>query len=99
LLAWVPVPSNTVKHSGNDRHAVSALYANANITSRIAAVLIPSGVSASIYTQTSDVETEADGILSYDRVMKVVPAMVLQANTAVKTAAARYFASISWSQN
>ena len=89
--------TGAVKHSGNDRHAVSALYAN--ITSRIAAVLIPSGVSASIYTQTSDVETEADGILSYDRVMKVVPAIVLQANTAVKTAAARYFASISWSQN
>ena len=37
------------------------------------------------------VETEADGLLSYDRVLKVVPATVLQANTALKDAAARHF--------
>ena len=60
----------------------------------IATELIPAGVSASIYTQTSDVETEADGILSYDRVLKVEAAAVRRANDALKAAASRWFARL-----
>ena len=46
-----------VKDAGNNAEAMSRVYAN--ITSRIATSLIPAGVSGNIYTQTSDVETEA----------------------------------------
>jgi hypothetical protein len=52
------------------------------------------GVSASIYTQTSDVETEADGLLSYDRVLKVELGEVRAANARLKLAAAEYFATL-----
>ncbi|HEX3798248.1 MAG TPA: glycoside hydrolase family 2 TIM barrel-domain containing protein [Verrucomicrobiae bacterium] len=39
------------------------------------------GLSAAVYTQTTDVETEADGLLTYDRaVAKVDPAQLLAAN-------------------
>ena len=48
-----------VKDAENDAAGMSRVYAN--ITARIATVLIPGDVSANIYTQTSDVETEADG--------------------------------------
>ena len=81
-----------VKDAGNDPKGMSLIYAN--ITSRIATELIPGGVSANIYTQTSDVETEADGLLSYDRMMKVEPAMVLKANTALKDMAESYFRTL-----
>ena len=32
--------------------------------------LIPRGLSASVYTQTSDCERECNGVLTYDRVLK-----------------------------
>jgi len=39
------------------------------------------GLSAAVYTQTADVETECDGLLSYDRaVTKIAPAVLLAAN-------------------
>jgi hypothetical protein len=39
------------------------------------------GLSAAVYTQTSDVETECNGLLTYDRsVAKIDPAFVLAAN-------------------
>jgi len=39
------------------------------------------GLSAAIYTQTSDVETECNGLLTYDRaVAKIDPAVLLAAN-------------------
>lgn len=79
-----------MKDAGNDAVGVSRIYAN--ITSRIATSLIPAGVSANIYTQTSDVETEADGLLSYDRVLKVDAKMVRAANEALLHAAERFFA-------
>ena len=81
-----------VKNAGNNAVAMSRVYAN--ITSRIAASLIPAGVSASIYTQTSDVETEADGLLSYDRVLKVEPSIIRAANEAIMQAAAQVFADL-----
>jgi hypothetical protein len=39
------------------------------------------GLSAAIYTQTSDVETECNGLQTYDRAMaKIAPAILLAAN-------------------
>ncbi|MBE0544605.1 MAG: glycoside hydrolase family 2 [Verrucomicrobia bacterium] len=38
------------------------------------------GLSAAVYTQTSDVETECNGLLTYDRVMKLSPAIIRAAN-------------------
>jgi hypothetical protein len=78
--------------AGNNAVAMSQVYAN--ITSPIVSSLIPAGVSANIYTQTSDVETEADGLLSYDRVLKVDPAIIRATNEAILRAAARFFASL-----
>lgn len=42
------------------------------------------GLSAAVYTQTTDVETECNGLLTYDRaVAKMDPAFLLQANPLV----------------
>ncbi len=42
---------------------------------------IPSGLSAAVYTQTTDVETECNGLLTYDRaVAKLDPAVLQAAN-------------------
>jgi hypothetical protein len=42
------------------------------------------GLSAAVYTQTSDVETECNGLLTYDRaVNKIDPAVLLAANRGV----------------
>ncbi len=81
-----------VKDAGNNAAALSQVYAN--ITSPIATSLIPAGVSANIYTQTSDVETEADGLLSYDRVLKVDPAIIRATNQGILRVAARFFATL-----
>jgi hypothetical protein len=40
------------------------------------------GLSAVVYTQTTDVETECNGLQTYDRVVKLDPAIVLAANHA-----------------
>jgi hypothetical protein len=43
--------------------------------------MIPSGLSAAVYTQTSDVEGEINGLLTYDRrVMKVDPPLMAELN-------------------
>ena len=81
-----------IKASGNDIGAVTRLYTN--ITGEIVRDLLPQGVSANFYTQTTDVETEADGILTYDRVMKVEPGAVFRANDQLKRAAKRFFATL-----
>src|SRR5208283_6088507 len=40
-----------------------------------------SGLSGAVYTQTTDVETECNGLQSYDRAMaKIAPAILLAAN-------------------
>ena len=45
------------------------------------AAMIPTGLSAAVYTQTSDVEGEVNGLLTYDRrVMKVEPAVMAEIN-------------------
>ena len=44
--------------------------------------------------QTTDVETEADGLLSYDRQLKVIPDIVRSANVALQHAAQAFFATL-----
>ena len=47
-------------------------------------LIIESGLSASVYTQTTDVEFEINGLLTYDRkVLKVDLATVYAANSAI----------------
>lgn len=44
--------------------------------------LIPKGVSAAVYTQLTDVETEINGIITYDReVVKIDPEIMKELNT------------------
>jgi hypothetical protein len=38
------------------------------------------GMSAAVYTQLTDVETELNGLMTYDRVLKVDPAAIARAN-------------------
>ena len=38
------------------------------------------GLNAAVYTEITDVETEINGLLTYDRVMKVDPAKIRLAN-------------------
>jgi hypothetical protein len=47
-------------------------------------VVVERGLSGAIYTQTTDVENEVNGLLTYDRqVMKVDPAIVAKCVRAV----------------
>jgi len=46
--------------------------------------LIPEGLSAAVYTQTTDVEIEVNGVMTYDReIIKLDPERVLAANRSV----------------
>jgi len=63
------------------------------------------GLSAAIYTQTTDVETECNGLLSYDRAVAKIPAQILaQANVVGRDqnpgrviVPDATFASVTWS--
>jgi hypothetical protein len=47
--------------------------------------LIPFGYSAAVYTQTTDVETEVNGLMTYDRkIIKLDPERVRKANLEVR---------------
>jgi hypothetical protein len=41
------------------------------------------GISASVYTEITDVETECNGLMTYDRVLKVIEPRVKAANDAL----------------
>lgn len=70
---------------------------SATLTSRYVQLLhktvqcqLQCGVSAAIYTQTSDVEDEVNGLMTYDRrVLKMDPAQVRAANEAAIAAASQ----------
>ncbi len=46
----------------------------------IIAELVPKGLAGAIYTQTTDVESEINGLLTYDRVYKVSPDRIQSVN-------------------
>eukprot|EP01113_Clastostelium_recurvatum_P016022 TRINITY_DN1906_c0_g1_i1.p1 TRINITY_DN1906_c0_g1~~TRINITY_DN1906_c0_g1_i1.p1 ORF type:complete len:629 (-),score=165.74 TRINITY_DN1906_c0_g1_i1:86-1972(-) len=50
-------------------------------SSEIAQLSANPGLDASVYTQITDVETECNGLLSYDRYYKADPALINRANT------------------
>ena len=57
------------------------MFRYGTLLERVHALRNVSGLSAAIYTQTTDVETECNGLLTYDRaVSKLDPAAVKQAN-------------------
>ena len=45
--------------------------------------LIDLGQSAGVYTQTTDCEIEVNGLMTYDRVLKVDPGVIRAANKKV----------------
>ena len=47
---------------------------------RLKALRDEKGLSAAVYTQITDVEIESNGLLTYDRVLKVDPAKIALAN-------------------
>ncbi|MFJ1763332.1 glycoside hydrolase family 2 protein [Amycolatopsis sp. NPDC088138] len=56
----------------------------AEVSARLERVIAERGLSGAVYTQTTDVENEVNGLLTYDReVMKVDPAIVAKCARAV----------------
>jgi len=49
----------------------------------IIAELVPKGLAGAIYTQTTDVESEINGLLTYDRVYKVSPDRIQSVNDSI----------------
>jgi hypothetical protein len=47
---------------------------------------IPKGLSAAVYTQTTDCETEVNGLLTYDRKDKIPPKVLFASNNALRFA-------------
>ena len=41
---------------------------------------VKNGISATVYTQLSDIEEETNGLLTYDRIPKVDPAWIRKIN-------------------
>jgi hypothetical protein len=76
---WMASDKNWGYKRYNTREELTAAYL------KLAAKLGPlveSGLSAAIYTQTTDVETEVNGLMTYDReVIKMDPEQIRQANT------------------
>jgi len=67
----LPCPDNAWKKQGNwgyvsfaDQAGLRARYQNLIVALRL---LIDKGLSAAVYTQTTDVEIEVNGLMSYDR--------------------------------
>jgi len=64
--------------------ALATVYAG--WTQSIAKLKNSPGLSGSVYTQLTDVETECNGLLTYDRIFKVSPDLIKAANLAVLNA-------------
>lgn len=61
--------------------------------------LIPEGLAGAVYTQTTDVEIEVNGLLTYDReVVKIAPERARSANLSVHRRAPRVLTVVSDSQ-
>ena len=63
---------------GHYQDAESLTAAYLNLLEQQVKPLIPKGLSAAIYTQTSDIETEINGFLSYDRKVEKMDAQILR---------------------
>jgi beta-galactosidase/beta-glucuronidase len=63
---------------GHYQDAESLTAAYLNLLEQQVKPLIPKGLSAAIYTQTSDIETEINGFLSYDRKVEKMDSQILR---------------------
>ena len=71
------------KHDIGDSADLAALYAEYN-TQIIDMMLVRfPALSAAVYTQITDVETECNGLLTYDRLYKTDPERIRVANEAL----------------
>lgn len=82
------IPGHTWKQDKNwgynglckDSEEVVALYRK---YAEILKPFVAMGCSAAVYTQTTDVEVEVNGLMTYDRIMKVDPAAIREINEGV----------------
>ncbi len=75
---WVTGKKNWGYRKYQTREELTAAYLN--LTTKLAP-LVQSRLSAAVYTQTTDVETEVNGLMTYDRaVIKMDPDQLYQAN-------------------
>lgn len=78
------VPGHTWKDKGRGYTNVSSpddlLYLYAEYAYKLKSLHDNKGLSAAVYTQLTDVETEINGLLTYDRIPKVDVAKIYQAN-------------------
>lgn len=72
---WNPAMNNWGYATYTDPEKFAEAYRNAVFQLRI---LIGQGLSAAIYTQTTDVEGEVNGMLTYDREIEKIPAEKLR---------------------
>ncbi len=67
----LPIPDHSWKNNGNWGYVTfadkDALFNRYNSLNRAMRPLIEKGLSAAVYTQTTDVEIEVNGFMSYDR--------------------------------
>ena len=70
-----------IKEYGNNASALAPAYQN--ITRRLPA-LIAGGLSLAVYTQISDIETECNGLQTYDRVAKASAGSMRAVNCALR---------------
>lgn len=67
----------------NDKESLNAAYKK--LHEKLIIPAIKDGLAATVYTQVSDVESEINGLLTYDRrVLKVDPDMVRAVNAQLK---------------
>lgn len=66
----------------NDRNELADLYSsyNAGLKAMVGNWAVYPALSAAVYTQISDVETECNGLLTYDRLLKADPEVIFQSN-------------------
>lgn len=80
----LPVPGHTWKNKDNWGYqsfkTADALFDKYASFIKTMQHLIRSGLSAAVYTQTTDVEQETNGLMTYDRIMKLPEAKIRELN-------------------
>lgn len=80
----LPVPGHTWKEKDNWGYqsfkTADELFDKYASFIKIMEGLIKKGLSAAVYTQTTDVEQETNGLMTYDRIMKVPEAKIKSVN-------------------
>lgn len=85
----LPIKGHSWKEEGNWGYATfadqEALFKRFDDLNKMIAPLIEKGLSAAVYTQTTDCEIEVNGLMSYDReVIKMPVEKMFESNTALR---------------